>query len=678
MKFGFYSRLAADGIRKNKRMYFPYMLTCIGMVIMFYILKFLQTSESVRGIRGGDTVQYMLSFGVGVLAVFSCIFLFYTDSFLIRRRKKEFGLYNILGMGKKNIAILVCCETVIIFVISMVLGLSGGIVLSKLAELGILFVMKAETAFRFTVSVEGLCNTVCVFSVIFGLLLLNSLCQVWFSSTLSLLRSETTGEKPPKGNWFLGILGVLILAWAYWIAVNLEDPATALIWFFVAVLMVIVATYLIMVSGSVLLCRILQKNKRYYYKSNHFVSVSSMAYRMKRNGAGLASICILATMVLVMVSSTYALYAGMEDCVYSRYPGDLNLIVRFSEEQAMSEENIGALRSDVQKLAQEHDTRMENIKEYRVGVLAGVLLDGVVETDPRQASQMGFDSYSDTYQIFFVPLSDYNAIMGTSQTLEPGEVLLYCNRNKLSLDQISFNRGKTFRVKECLTECFSDGEMAMTIIPSIILVADDLSAETEGLVDLDGKSVCSYQWKVSFDTDLDAGQEKLLYHDIEEMLGQYQNNSNRKIFNADVESRSLEWANFLGMYGGLFYLGILLSVVFLFAAALIIYYKQMSEGYEDQSRFEIMQKVGMTKREIRKSINSQLLTVFFLPLLGAGLHICFAFPMIEKLLMMFNMQNRNLFILTTLGSFLVFAVFYVIIYRITSNAYYRIVSDGRK
>ncbi len=676
MKFGFYSKLALDGIRKNKRMYVPYLLTCIGMVVMYYILLFLQTSEVIGAIGGGDTLQYMLAYGIWVLAAFSCIFLFYTNSFLMRRRKKEFGLYNILGMGKRHIAILICWETVLLFVIAMVFGLLGGIVLSKLAELGVLAMLHAETTFHLTVSLPSILQTLSVFTVIFALLLLNSLRQVYFSSTISLLKSETTGEKPPKANWFLSLLGVVILAGAYYIAVKLDNPVSAIIWFFVAVLMVIVATYLIMISGSVLLCKILQRKKGYYYKARHFISVSSMTYRMKRNGAGLASICILATMVLVMVSSTFALYVGMEDSLNQRYPRELNMCVHLMQPQDFSSDNIGKLRQNVTSLTAQHEATMQHVADYRSATIGGLVLNGKVEVDSTRASLSLDHTYSNIYQIFFVPLSDYNAMTGTHHSLGPEEALLYTNRQKVNLEQISFNRGKTFTIKESLDECFTTGDMAMTILPSMILVVQDVPAAVADLVDAQGNPLYSFRWDFAFDTDLHGEKEAALFHDLQDMFRQ-QMTENKSFTSAYCESRSLERTNFLGMYGGLFYLGILLSIVFLFAAALIIYYKQISEGYEDQARFQIMQKVGLTKQEIRKSINSQLLTVFFLPLLGAGLHICFAFPIIEKLLMMFNMQNRNLFILTTAGSFLLVAVLYVVTYKITSNAYYRIVSDAR-
>ena len=307
MKKGIYRRLARMGIQKNKKLYTPYILTCIGMVMMFYIILFLSISPSVRGMAGGDTMQLILRLGSIVMGFFAAIFLFYTNSVLMRRRKKEFGLYNILGMGKKNLAAVMFWETVYVAALSLSMGLLAGILFSKLAELCLINILKESATFTLSVEWGALRGTLVLFAVIFLLLLANSLRQIQLSNPIALLRSENVGEKPPKANWLFAVLGAVLLAAAYWMAVTIEDTVTALFVFFGAVILVIIATYLLFIAGSVTVCRFLQRRKNYYYKTNHFVSISSMAYRMKRNGAGLASICILCTMVLVMVSSTVCL-----------------------------------------------------------------------------------------------------------------------------------------------------------------------------------------------------------------------------------------------------------------------------------------------------------------------------------------------------------------------------------
>lgn len=680
MKIGFYPKLAFDGIRKNKRMYIPYILTCIGMIMMYYIISFLRYSDTVLYLTGAGTIKEMLEIGSWVIAIFSCIFLFYTNSFLIRRRKKEFGLYNILGMGKRNIGFILLWETLIIAFFSLAVGLFAGFAFSKLAELGLVNMIQGDVNYSLSVSFNAIAMTMTLFGIIFVLLFLNSLRQVRFSSAVSLLKSENIGEKPPKGNWFFGIIGIVILGVAYYIAISIQDPISALLWFFVAVIMVIVGTYLIMVAGSVLFCRILQKRKNYYYKPNHFVSVSSMVYRMKRNGAGLASICILAIMVLVMISSTTCLYFGSEDSLNARYPKEININYRFLNAEDMSDENISALRSDILKVTDSYAIKSDDIDDYRTASIAGFLENGKVECDSSHMiySNADINSFSNVYQFYFIPLEDYNRMMNTNETLNDNEVLLYVYRDDYNENTISFNGAGTFKIKKHIDKFTNSADAALSMIPSMFVVVPDIKDTVESFESIqyeDGSMMMNLSWEYNFDTGLDSDGQIEVY---EELCDFYQNNNaSGKFATQNVECRTLNREDYFAMFGGLLYLGIVLSIVFIFAAVLIIYYKQISEGYEDQSRFEIMQKVGMTKREIRKSINSQLLTVFFLPLIGAGLHLAFAFPIIQKILMCFNLFNVTLFAVTTIISFIVFALLYMIVYKITSNAYYNIVSGAK-
>lgn len=677
MKAGFYPKLALDGIRKNKQMYLPYILTCIGMVMMYYIIAFLQYSKSISYLRGADEIRWMFDFGGWVIAIFSCIFLFYTNSFLIRRRKKEFGLYNILGMGKRNIGRILFWETLIIALFSLGIGLIAGVSLSKLAELGLVNIMMGDVSYTLSVSLTSVIKTTAVFGVIFVLLFLNSLRQVRFSSAINLLRSENKGEKPPKGKWFWGILGVFILAAAYYLAMTIENPIAALEVFFIAVIMVIVGTYLVMISGSVLFCRILQKKKNYYYKPNHFVSVSSMVYRMKRNGAGLASICVLATMVLVMISSTTSMYFGSEDAINSRYPRDINMEYYMENADDLSDNKISVLQSDISKVLEKYDVEPENYYNYRCISVAGLIKGNSVETDVSNAN--GITDMSDVQQFYFVPLSDYNAMMGTKETLGSEEVLIYTYRNDYKADTISFKQGNTFKIKRQLDELVEIGDTAMMVVPSMTIIVPDLKQSLKGLdtlLDYNGDKMLSYRWVYDFDTGIEADKQIELCREFDETeLDSYSQFKNIGLY---CESQEMEREDLYSMYGGFFYLGIMLSIVFIFAAVLIIYYKQISEGYEDQARFEIMQKVGMTKREIRRSINSQLLTVFFLPLVLSALHLVFAFPIIRKLLLLFSLNNVILFAVTTVISVIIFALFYTLVYRITSNAYYNLVSGDKE
>ena len=538
-----YTRLAWDGIRKNGRLYLPYILTCVGMVTMYYMMSELCASDLLRYMKGGGASHLILGLGSWVIAVFSALFLYYTYSFLIRRRQKEFGLYHVLGLGKRHIALLCVIETAMTAVIALAAGLAIGVGLSFAVELGLRSTMETEMAFTFSVNRSVVLQTVLVYLAIFALTLLSTLVKVGRGTAMSLLHSESYGEKPPKGNLFVAILGAVLLAAAYVMAVSIQEPLKALALFFVAVILVILATYLLFIAGSVALCRMLQKNRDYYYQPRHFVSVSSMAYRMKRNGAGLASICILATMVLVMLSSSACLYFGAEDSLNATYPNELELTVWAEDDAALS------------------------------------------------------------------------------------------------------------RLEKALTEAGA---------PYGVNVWE------KGTVTRDGEII----WSAAFDTGLPQEQQLALSHDIGEAL-----QGTGGAWGYSYTSRAEAADDFYGTYGSLFFIGIVLSVMFVCAAVLIIYYKQLCEGYEDQPRFAIMQKVGMTAADIRRSVNSQLLTVFFLPLAGAALHMAFAFPMIRRMLLLFELHNTGLFVATVLVSFAVLAAVYTLVYKATSNAYYRIVRN---
>ena len=675
MRHTLYPKLAWTGIRKNSRLYLPYILTCIGMVIMFYIVSFLSTNDYIRSQKGGDEMQMVLGLGCGVIGFFSALFLFYTNSFLMRRRKKEFGLYNILGMGKWNIARVLLWETIMIAGISLLAGVALGILLSKIAELCMINILNAEALLLVSIDMESIFNTVVLFGVIFLLILANALRQLHFANPIELLHSENTGERPPKANWLFAVVGVALLGGAYYLAVTLENPIEVMMLFFVAVIMVIAATYLLFMAGSVAICKMLQRNKKYYYRTNHFVSVSSMVYRMKRNGAGLASICILCTMVLVMVSSTVCLYVGKEEGMRTRYPRDINFYARADQFSAFSSTKAEGLREIFSQVLKERGQTMNNFMDYRRGETSAVEKDGIFWTvDPGvYGSDIG-----KIWQVYLVPLEDYNSIMGENEELSGREVLLYTTKRNYEKEKISISNHEPFTVKKTV-EFVEDGEAVMTIIPSIFLFVADFDAvakEFSGLVNYAGDRAFSLKWVYAFDLSLEDEEQVEIMDEIWARVKQYnENDVEASVFNSmQIEGAAKERSSFYALYGGLFFLGILLGIVFVFAAVLIMYYKQVSEGYEDQSRFEIMQKVGMTKHEIKRSVNSQVITVFFLPLLAAGMHLAFAFPMIKKCLILFGLLNGKLLAVVTLICFCIFALLYVAAYRITSHSYYAIVS----
>ena len=678
MNRGFYPRLAWTGMKQNRRLYLPYLLTCTGVTAMFYILMGLSVSSVLPQMSGGRSTALIMSLGSVVIAFFALIFLFYTHSFLIRRRSREFGLYNVLGMGKGNIARILLWETLLTYAGTTVVGLALGVALSKLAELGLMNLLRSQISYTFTVNIKSLLVTLALFAAVHGLIFLHALWQLHRVSAVALLHSESVGEKPPRARWLLAVLGLALLGGAYWLAVSIREPLEALLWFFAAVLMVIAGTYLLFISGSVALCRALQKNPRYYYRASHFVSVSSMAYRMKRNGAGLASICVLATMVLVMLSSTTCLYFGQEDAVNARYPHDIAVTV-YGDEHLMDKTELEELRQGVESTVFNFGGEASNVAEYREVSLSGLLDGGNLIVDAAGAYAM--DS-THVIQVHFVPLEEYNAVTGQSLTLEDGQVYVAALRMDFNADTLSVDGGMTRHVmKREITPL--DGAAVADITPSLTVVVKDFERfvpELQGyLSDKYGWYPSAY-WNYGFDTDLPENQQAntddVTPNLTDALYAHLSRVSSDWGVGVSVESKAGNRADFYGTYGGLFFLGIMLSVVFLLAAVSIIYYKQICEGYEDQSRFDIMQKVGMTKRDIRRSINSQLLTVFFLPMALSGVHLCFAFPFIHKLLLLFNLSNTPLLIGTTVVSYVAFALLYTLAYKLTSNAYYHIVSGA--
>lgn len=670
MKLSIYPQLAINSIRKNKRLYTPYILTCSGMIMMFYIMAFLAQGKAIKSMIGADFIYLVLNLGCIVIGVFSLIFLFYTNSFLIRRRKKEFGLYNILGMGKPNLAIVLVCESIAITILSLAIGLFFGILFSKFAELVMVNILKLDADFSFSIEWTAVKITVILFAVIFLLLLINTLRQIRLSEPIEMLRSENTGEKPPKSNILLAILGAAILGLAYYIAVSITDPLNALLMFFVAVVMVIVATYLLFIAGSVSVCKALQKNKNYYYKTNHFVSTSSMIYRMKRNGAGLASICILCTMVLVMISSTTCLYAGAEDSISNSYPRDI-LVETVSSQINQLENTKPIIEKNALQTADDARQIPQNILSY-------CCAQYIVKIDGNKINS--HSDYTDCELAFIISTDDYNRITDNQETLADDEVMIYRSKNKkFKESEIIIENADTYKVKKVLSEFITNNTDGMNVLSSLYIVVNDIDnfiKPVETLADFQGDRAITFRQYYGYDLDCDEKEQIEIFNQLSSAVEDINNDNDLRSVNC--HSRADERAGFYDIFGSLFFLGILLGIVFIFAAVLIIYYKQISEGYEDQSRFEIMQKVGMDKKEIRKSINSQVLTVFFLPLAMSAVHLGFAFPMIYKMLILFGITDLRFLVLITLACFAAFALFYILVYKITSRAYYSIVINAKK
>ncbi len=666
-KRGLYRRLAMNGIRGNRQLYIPHILACIGMVMLYFIATSLAESDVIRWMSGGDSAQALLTLGKGVIALFAAIFLFYTNSFLMKRRQKEFGLYNVLGMSKRNIARILIWEHVFTAGTAIVGGIVLGIILYKLAELVLVQLISGDVTFTIELAWQAIPETALLFAIIFLLLFVFSLLKVRLTNPIELLKSESMGEKPPKANWFFGLLGAVTLGFGYYLALTLESPMAMMMGFLLAVVLVMIGTYMLFMSGSVLMCRIMQKSKHYYYKPNHFVSVSSMTYRMKRNGAGLASICILLTAVLVMLSSTSSIMIGIEDIVTGFYPRDF--IIQFGTHEGVTDEQKEFLLS----LATD-GLEQENVREYEYIQTNGMFNGESLEFDYYRDDLSGLDYV----EICVFDIDTYNRLNDSSETLESGEVLAYYSSG-FSGSEINTDLIGSFNIKSEI-EYPSFCPLQRTAYAMLVLVVDDLDVLSPVIdtAETDGSGIFIYKtWWYGFDApDLSESEQRSYFGRLgveleKEAFALYNTGINYCI---SCDSLAANRSDYYGLFGGLLFLGLFLSLMFVLSAVLIIYYKQISEGYEDVSRFEIMQKVGMTKADIKKSINSQMLSVFLLPVVMAAVHIAFATPIMIKMLKMCGFMNTGLFLGVTAACLGVVVVVYTVVYKITSEAYYGIVS----
>ena len=637
-----YEKLAVTNLKNNRKTYVPYIFTGVLTVMMFYIIDALSRGKGITQ----DTLKICLQYATGVIVVFAVIFLFYTNSFLIKRRKKEIGVYNILGMGKRHIARMMAVETILTAGISILGGLVFGIIFGKLMYLLLLKILHNSVDMQFSVNGTAIVQTVILFAGIFLLTYLYNILQIQLVNPVELLHGGNQGEKEPKSRWLLVIVGVAALGNGYWIALTTEAPLEALLKFFVAVVCVIIGTYALFIAGSIVVLKILRKNKAYYYNPKHFTSVSGMIYRMKQNGAGLANICVLSTMVLVMVSTTVSLYAGMEDILDSRFPRDVSIVC--NEADTNKEETLQRL---IKEQCEKAGVKITDRVRYRYGSMNAVLKGDKLEN---------VDQYYPDNHFYYVEMmtqDEYNRIEKRNVSLEEQEILTYTSNGKCGKKEINI-AGRNYQVKKELSEMTSQPKSTAEMYKTLYIVF----ANAEQI-----ERIEPFSYADKFNLKGDDGKQK-------EALEQIQNEFYEKIPDGMMESRMLSRSSFYELYGGLFFIGIYLGSMFIMATVLIIYYKQISEGYDDRERYEIMQKVGMSKKEVKRSIRSQVLSVFFLPLIVAVIHVAVAFKVMTKILGVLNLTNVWLFTVCTIITIAVFAVFYIIVYSITAKEYYRIVN----
>lgn len=637
-----YEKLAVTNLKNNRKTYVPYIFTGVLTVMMFYIIDALSRGGGITQ----NTLKTCLQYATGVIIVFAVIFLFYTNSFLIKRRKKEIGVYNILGMGKRHIARMMAVETILTAGISILGGLVFGIIFGKLMYLLLLKILHNSVDMQFSVNGTAIVQTVILFAGIFLLTYLYNILQIQLVNPVELLHGGNQGEKEPKSRWLLVIVGVAALGNGYWIALTTEAPLEALLKFFVAVVCVIIGTYALFIAGSIVVLKILRKNKAYYYNPKHFTSVSGMIYRMKQNGAGLANICVLSTMVLVMVSTTVSLYAGMEDILDSRFPRDVSIVC--NEADTNNEETLQRL---IKEQCEKAGVKITDRVRYRYGSMNAVLKGNNLE----KVEQYYPDNHF--YYVEMITQEEYNRIEKQNVSLKEQEILTYTTNGKCGKKQINI-AGQNYQVKKELSEMTSQPKSTAEMYKTLYIVF----ANAEQI-----ERIEPFSYADKFNLKGDDGKQK-------EALEQIQNEFYEKFPDGTMESRMLSRSSFYELYGGLFFIGIYLGSMFIMATVLIIYYKQISEGYDDRERYQIMQKVGMSKKEVKRSIRSQVLSVFFLPLVVAVIHVAVAFKVMTKILGVLNLTNVSLFAVCTIITIAVFAVFYIIVYSITAKEYYRIVN----
>ena len=595
-KRSFFPRLALVNLVRNSRYYGPYLLSCGALAAMYYILRFLTWNEVIQTVRGAAYLQVMMSIGCFVVALFSTVLLLYANSFVMKRRQKELGLYNILGLEKRHIAALCFWETL----------------------LGVLFLLA----------------------------LLWNLLRLGRSRPIELLHSDSAGEREPKTKRLLAVLGLAALLGGYAIALTTRNPVNALMLFFVAVILVMLGTYCLFTAGSIALLKRLRANKGFYYQTRHFTAISGLLYRMKQNAVGLANICILACMVLVTVSGTLCLYLGAEKSLDGRYPDDI-LVTQTLKDDTDPAATLDLMQRTVADAGRQMaDLRYETSASFHARYSGNTLL-----TDMSQSGLLT--------EITVLTAEEYSRLTGETVALEENQVLAYADGD-FQLPETFFYEYEEAPIQvKARLDSFPAGDSAIVTNEVMLgLVADGALAEHLMNTDLARRT-----FRIHLNTD-GADSEKLACAKAVLAVsdGRY-----------GVASRQEMAEEFYAMYGGFLFLGIFLGLLFLMATVLIIYYKQVSEGYEDQRRYQIMQQVGMSRREVGASIRGQILLVFFLPLLTAGLHILTAFPMLCRILELFGLHEVGMFALCTAGTLAVFAAVYALVYGLTARTYERIV-----
>ena len=661
-----YPRLAATNLKKNRRFYLPYLLACIVIVALFCIILTLASDPYLGQMQHGGSVSQMLGFGVLIMALFSAIILFYTNSTFTKQREREFAIYNILGMEKRHISYVLFWESLYTAAMALFFGLVAAGVFSKLLQLVLVRLIGGEATFGLNISLMSIGYTAAFFGALFLLLLLNTIRIIHLSNPVQLLRAGSEGEREPRSKWILALLGAVCLAAGYIISLRTNAALYAIQYFFPAVILVIIGTYLTFIALSVVVLKALRKNRRYYYKTSHFATVSGLIYRMSRNAAGLASICILSTMVLVTVSTTVSLYKGVDAYAAVRWPQDMTLTL-MTDKQTNTVPDVAPVLQVVDDAMTHSGLTQSNVHGYRT-VRFSTLRSG-------DALDQFTGSGVDAYTVMVLDTEGYADLTGEQVTLAPGDALAWTDGKPFG-DTVTIC-GRAFRLWPLDSFPLDSGSSIMGLHTLYLVVPDldsvlELRAQQNAYASEHGGTRSMLNYTYQFDL---SGTDDEQLNALHALLSDPAFASAAEAANVQytTDMRADGYPTLRSMYGGFLFLGFFLGFVFLFATVLIIYYKQVSEGYDDRGRFRIMQQVGMTPKEVKATIRTQVLLMFFLPLVTAAIHIAFAFPLIKQIVFAFGLQNVHLFLLCTLGTFGVFALLYTFVYLLTARTYYRIV-----
>lgn len=666
-----YFKLAKTNLSNNKPFYIPYIISSIITVAMLYMMSFLSDNKGLNKIMGADSLAIIFRLGVGIIVIFSYIFLFYTNSFIIKRRKKEIGVYNILGMEKRHLSKVLFVETIYSAIIALVCGIIVGIAFSKFILMVLYGIIGIHKTVEFFVNIHGIILCVVSFGILFLLTFLYNFMQIKLANPIELLRGTNVGEREPKTKIFMTIIGVVCLAIAYYIAITTENPLNVLTLFFVAVLLVIIGTFALFTAGSIALLKLLRNNKKFYYNKRHFMAVSGMLYRMKQNAAGLASICILSTMVLVVISTTVSMYVGIQDELMARYPNDVCVTVDYNSVIDKSSEIEKAIFDEIDS------AEVKNKKAFSyLSVFVDQKGDGFT-TDKEHLS------YQNSYLFYILSKDDFikkdSSFKDKIGNISKGEAVVVLNKKYDKKDIKIF--GKNYKVNKSFEHTEDNDLYMISTLNGLGYIILDNDESVQELYDMQekmlGKGANYYTNKIRFDFKSGNKKQKAAaYKKIDNVVKKYfkeNKNDKKEISSYWVESRQENEQNFYLLYGGLFFLGIFLGTMFLMVTVMIIFYKQITEGYDDRERYQILEKVGMSSREVKDTIKSQIRIVFVLPIFAAAVHVTAAFPMVNRILKMLNLNNEKLFAGCLAATIIVFAVIYYLVFKVTSRAYYKIV-----